>query len=223
MNVLDVLPAVTPRKEQVDVPEWGGAVIVRGLLASEVFAVKAQRQDALRRLRVRRAPGGEGAEPAEPVDLEFNELRDYGRYQSELLARAVVGRDGVSLYTVDDWESATQQWPAVVSRLLDVAERLSGMHAEDVEKNSPPSPSTVPSSTDSRVSSFAARPTANSTACSGVRWENSSKYSPPPTMEKSVQITWSTGTMNTESKRRSAVFMRYSQNAMVKIQDTVTA
>ena len=143
MTVLNALPTVAPRKETVAVPEWGGSVIVRGLLASEVFAVTALRQQALRRVRrevaERKEQPAEGEIEAADVQVEFDELRSFGRYMSQLLSLAVVGANGLALWTVDDWEAASQTWPDAVKRLLDVAERLSGMVAEDVRKNSTPS------------------------------------------------------------------------------------
>lgn len=156
LPVLAVGPDVQARRETVDVPEFGGAVVVRGLLASESFAIEAVRGQALRRVREEQREALEehaarvaalkpGApqpsfEPPE-VELDFDELRAYGRYVSQLLHLSVQGGGGLSLYTVEQWEVVHQTYPGVVQRLQAVAERLSGMRAEDVRKNSEPSPS----------------------------------------------------------------------------------
>jgi hypothetical protein len=137
------------RQESVDAPELGGAVIVRGLLASESFAVSAFRSQALRRIREERrgepATGAEGdAQAAEhaakhatidPAVLTFDELRLYGSYVSHLLACAVTVGNGMQLYSAAQWEVAGQHHPALLVRLQTVAERLSGLNAEAVEKN----------------------------------------------------------------------------------------
>lgn len=160
LPVLQAGPHLEPRRATVPVPEWGGQVIVRGLLASEAFALEAQRGTALHRVREARAehaatvreararyddrcaslpPGA--APPAwqppafQPPSLTTDELAAYARVRSELLAMAVITPAGLALYSADQWEVAGQHHPQVVDRLLAEAERLSGMNAEDVEKN----------------------------------------------------------------------------------------
>jgi hypothetical protein len=143
LQLLQAGPPVEPRKETVDVPEWGGAVIVRGLLASELFAISGLRSQALRTLREARReyaehckglPAGTQPPPFEAPELSFAEMQAYGRYLSQLLAAAVTVQNGLALYTAEQWEG-------VPERLQAVAERLSGLNTEDVEKNLPPSPS----------------------------------------------------------------------------------
>lgn len=146
-NVLQAAPPVAPRSEQVEVPEWGGSVVVRGLMASELFALEGLRQQALRRVNeaaaehrkaVAKLPPGKSPPDFEAPELDFDELRAYGRYISRLLSCAVEGANGMALYSVDEWELVGQQFRAVAQRLQAVAERLSGLNAEDVEKNSTP-------------------------------------------------------------------------------------
>ena len=150
LQVLKAGPSLALRKERVDVPELGGAVIVRGLMASEAFAISALRQQAVRRLREAQTEYAEALEAAQgsprlpeppPGDLDFAELRDYGRYVVQMLACAVTGEGGLALYTAEAWELVGQHHPGVIERLQGVAERLSGLNAGDVSKNSPPSPS----------------------------------------------------------------------------------
>jgi len=147
MEVLQAAPTLPLRKETVPCPELGGAVIVRGLTGSEAFAVSMLKQQAARRARVElaeaREKAGPDAELPEP-ELSFDEWRMYGSHQAQLLHLAVQGANGMSLYSAAEWDVMPQHHPALVERLAAVAERLSGMNAEDVEKNSPSSPPSAP-------------------------------------------------------------------------------
>jgi hypothetical protein len=137
-------PSFALRKEVVAAPELGGAVIVRGLMASEAFALGALRAQATRRIRQARQehlqragklqPGAPEPEFDAP-DLDFGELRTYGRYISQMLSCAVVAPNELALYTADEWEVVAQHHPALVARLQSGAEKLSGLSTEDVEKN----------------------------------------------------------------------------------------
>lgn len=142
--MLQAGPAFDVRKETVDAPELGGAVIVRGLMASEAFALDALRSQALRRVREARVehdaemahrPAGATPTAFVPPPLDFAELRTYGGYISQMLACAVGVPSGMALYTPEQWEVLGQHHPALVARLQAVAERLSGLRTEDVEKN----------------------------------------------------------------------------------------
>lgn len=153
MQVLQYAKPLPVRKETVDVPELGGAVVVRGLMASEAFAVQAIRSQALRRLREEALHKAAAAQvspepsagpddapaPAAVADsqpqLSFDEFCAYGRYVCHLLACAVTVAGGGPLWSADQWESFGQHHPAAMTRLQAVAERLSGLVVEDVEKN----------------------------------------------------------------------------------------
>jgi hypothetical protein len=144
LPVLAAAPEFAARTETVDVPELGGALLVRGLMASEVFAISGVRSQALRRLREARAEHAQavaalpdGATPPEfeaPV-LDFDELKQYGKYISQLLACSVTLANGLAAYTAAQWEVVGQHHPGVPARLQRVAERLSGLDEGDVEKN----------------------------------------------------------------------------------------
>jgi hypothetical protein len=150
LKVLHAGPPLALRQETVDCPELGGAVICRGLLASEAFAIGGLRGQALRPVREARAehtaaveatPAGRAPPEFEPPALGFDELRTYGQYLSHMLACGVTTPNGLALYTADQWEVVGQHHPGLVARLQRVVEKLSGMDQEDVEKNSAPSPS----------------------------------------------------------------------------------
>lgn len=150
LKVLHAGPTLHLRQETVDCPELGGSVICRGLLASEAFAIGGLRGQALRPVREARAahqaavatvPAGATAPDFEPPALAFHELRQYGLYLSHMLACGVTTPNGMALYTAEQWEVVGQHHPALVARLQAVVEKLSGLDAEDVSKNSTPSPS----------------------------------------------------------------------------------
>lgn len=149
LKVLQAGPELVLRQETVDCPELGGAVICRGLMASEVFAVTALRGQALQPVNDARAeyqdrlaalPPGATPPAFEAPALGFSELKVYGSYVCHLLACGVVTPSGLAMYTAQQWELADQHYPGLTSRLQAVVERLSGMRAEDVEKNSPATP-----------------------------------------------------------------------------------
>lgn len=144
LPLLHAAPSLELRSEVVPCPEIGGGVTVRGLMASEAFAVGFLRSQALRRVnderaahaeRVRKLPPGKPAPEFEPPELTFDEARAYGRYVSHVLAASVVLPNGLQMWSAEQWEVAGQHHPAMVLRLRVVAERLSGLDAEDVEKN----------------------------------------------------------------------------------------
>lgn len=144
LSVLSAAPAVTPRKETVDVPEWGGAVVVRGLTASELFAIQVIRQQAIgraqeavaeHRRRLESLPADAPKPQFSAPELSFGEAKSYGHYISHMLHAGVTGAAGLPLYSVEQWELSGAEYPAVYERLQAVVERLSGLNAEDVRKN----------------------------------------------------------------------------------------
>lgn len=145
LQVLAAAPEFAARSEAVDLPELGGALLVRGLMASEVFAITGLRSQALRRLRearreyqehVKSLPPDATPPEFEAPELEFDELVQYGKYVSQLLACSVTLANGLAAYTAQQWEVMVQHHPAVLARLQLVAERLSGLDESEVEKNS---------------------------------------------------------------------------------------
>lgn len=160
LPVLQAGPTFEARQIVEPAPELGGSVIVRGLLASEAFALHALRAQATERVRaaaaehrdlVQRlraeyeqrceslAPGVRRPEFSPPEfkapALTFEELRLYGRYSCELLARAVVTPSGLGMYSADGWEVVAQHHRGLVVRLQQRAEELSGLDEGAVEKN----------------------------------------------------------------------------------------
>jgi hypothetical protein len=133
LKVLQAGPPLQLRQETVPAPELGGAVIVRGLMQQALKRV--HQAAAAHRRRVAALADGAPAPEFDQPELEFDELRAYGAYVPHLLACAVVTPSGLGLYTAEQWELVGQHHPGLVNRLQAVAEKLSGLDVEDVEKN----------------------------------------------------------------------------------------
>jgi hypothetical protein len=122
--------------ETVNVPEWGGDVIVRTLTASE--------RDAWEDTMLKRRDEETG-------DLDCTNLK------AELVSRTLTDASGAPLFSdpLDGIQLLAKKSGAVVSRLFEVAQRLNGLTKKDVEelaKNSAAAPSGSSSSTSPGVS-----------------------------------------------------------------------
>lgn len=98
--------------ERVEVPEWGGDVLMRGLTAAE--------RDAFEQSVIEMQ--GKSAK------VKMQNLR------AKLVALSIVDEDGNRLFTQADAEALGKKSGAVMSRLFEVAQRLSGMGDKDVEE-----------------------------------------------------------------------------------------
>lgn len=100
--------------EDVDVPEWGEKVRVRGLSGTQRDAYEA------RSLALKRAQG-------DNVDVELK-LQDF---RSRMLVHCLHDPDDDSLiFSLDDAASLGGKSGAVIDRLFDIARNLSGMGNE---------------------------------------------------------------------------------------------
>lgn len=99
--------------EDVDVPEWGGQVRLLGLSGTERNAYQAS--------LVVLGPNG---------SVQRMNLADQ---TAKLLAKAIVGEDFKRLYTDKEVTGLGAKNGAVLQRLFEVAQRLSGLRKEDVE------------------------------------------------------------------------------------------
>lgn len=102
--------------EDVEVPEWGGTLRIQGLSSDEgdKFLASLQRQNG------------------QKID------RDTTYYCAKLLARCIVSAQGERVIQEANVLSLAQQSNAVVMRLTEVAQRLSGLlpgSVEDAAKN----------------------------------------------------------------------------------------
>jgi hypothetical protein len=107
-----ILGAMDIRQETVHVPEWGGDVQVRGMTGGERDAL----EDAV--VTFRRGK--------KEVDLR--------KFRARMVAICVVGEDGQQLFSADDVDGLAEKSAVALVRVFDVANRLSGLNAEDVEE-----------------------------------------------------------------------------------------
>ncbi len=108
--------------EDVDVPEWGGKVRVKSLTGKE--------RDALESSMI----VGKGKN----ANVNLNNLR------AKLVARSVVDEDGKQVFSDEDLAALGAKSAAALTRVYEVAQRLSGITEEDVDeltKNSLTAPS----------------------------------------------------------------------------------
>ncbi len=106
----DILKAVDVQTEEVNVPEWGGSVLVRGLTGRERDKYEAS-QMTMR---------GNKMFPA------LDNIR------AKLVAWCICDEDGNALFTQHDIDLLGGKSAAALDRVFEVAARLSGMSEEDV-------------------------------------------------------------------------------------------
>lgn len=115
----EILEAQDLPFEDVNVPEWGGTVRIAGLTAkaSTEFSTQMISMDAKGQVKA--------------VKLSDN-------FMSDLLAKTIVDENFKPVFRKEDIEALGEKSAKVVSRLTDVAMRLSGLGeeaAESAEKN----------------------------------------------------------------------------------------
>lgn len=118
----EILKAQDTQFEDVPVQEWGGTVRVKSLTGTE--------RDALEASLVQ----GKGKN----ANVNLANLR------SKLAARSMVDENGKRIFSDADVAELGRKSAAALQRVFDVAQRLSGLSAEDVEeltKNSETAPS----------------------------------------------------------------------------------
>jgi len=108
----EILAADDLVTEEVEVPEWDGAVLVRSLRGDERDAYEAS------------IVKGEGEEAVS--DLE--------NMRAKLCARSIVDADGARMFSDDDIAALGRKSAAGLQRIFMVARRLSRMTAEDVKE-----------------------------------------------------------------------------------------
>lgn len=109
-----ILAAVDQKIEAVDVPEWNGTVYVRNLTG------KARDKFDATRYKLH----------GKQVEIIHDNTR------AALLAASICDKAGKLLFTEADIEALGEKNGAVLDRLFDVAQRLSGMRKEDIDARS---------------------------------------------------------------------------------------
>jgi len=104
--------------ETVLVPEWGGAVLVRGLTGKE-------RDDYEAGIMVSRRDGATG---------KLTQTMNLANVRARLVVRSVVDQTGTRIFADADAEVLGDKSASAVARVFDVAQRLSGMRPEDLDE-----------------------------------------------------------------------------------------
>ncbi|WP_329214791.1 phage tail assembly chaperone [Streptomyces sp. NBC_01485] len=133
-----ILEAEDTQIKPVDVPEWGGEVLVRGLTGIERDAYEAGIQ------QIRPKPDG---------SREVVFVRDNAR--AKLLVKCLIDEQGNRLFKDTDAPALGKKAGAVIDRLYDVAAELSGMGdavEKEIEGNSEAAPSGDSSSSSPETS-----------------------------------------------------------------------
>ncbi|GIV86631.1 MAG: hypothetical protein KatS3mg054_0660 [Chloroflexus sp.] len=116
LNREQILAANDINHEVVEVPEWGGAVRVRGLTALERDRLMATFFDL----------EGGGRIKAEKT----------AEYRVALAALGIVDEDGKRMFGDDDIAALGAKSPQAIERIADAVARLSGLtDVEELEKN----------------------------------------------------------------------------------------
>lgn len=106
-----ILEAEDLEQEVVEVPEWGGSVLVRGMTGIE--------RDAFESSLVK----GKGKN----ASVNMQNIR------AKLVAASVVDQDGQKLFNDQDVHALGKKSAAALDRVFAVAQRLSGVTKQDVE------------------------------------------------------------------------------------------
>jgi hypothetical protein len=104
------------KTQVVQVPEWGGEVIVKGLTAGERDKWEASLYTAKQHGK----------------NIEIVSNRD--NLRAKFVAVSVVDEKGKPLFTAGDIEALTKKSAAPMDRIFTVAQKLSGMSDNDVEE-----------------------------------------------------------------------------------------
>ena len=102
----EILRAQDLETVEVDVPEWGGVVRVRGLTGAERDALEA-----------------EAAELRRPLD----------NFRARYVARCIVDENGERIFSDEDIEALGRKSAAALNRVFEAAVSLSALTEEDVE------------------------------------------------------------------------------------------
>lgn len=113
LNKDQILAAADIQTEEVEVPEWGGSVIVKALSGAE--------RDSYEELILRKGTSGK-------FEMVFPNMR------AKLLVKTLVDADLKPIFTDKDVKALGEKNAEVLDRLFEVASRLSGISREDVDE-----------------------------------------------------------------------------------------
>lgn len=118
LSKADILAASDLASETVEVPEWGGSVIVRSMTGAQRDAYEAT-------LMTRNESG--------KLEINTDNMR------AKLLLATLVDESGAALFTADDLAALSGKSAGAIERLATVAQRINGLNrgaVEEAAKNS---------------------------------------------------------------------------------------
>ena len=107
-----ILQADDLKTESVEVVEWGGMVLMRGLTGTERDALEGSMIEIRGKSR----------------QLKLENIR------AKLVAMTIVDEAGKRLFSDEDVRELGHKSASALQRVFEVAQRLSGLRAEDVEE-----------------------------------------------------------------------------------------
>src|SRR5258708_17507021 len=117
----DILKAEDRTPVEVECPEWGGSVLVRGMTGKERDQFEVSRvEESSQAVQVQR--GRAGGRPSGPNLVNM---------RAKIVARCVVDDDGQRMFSDADVVALGEKSGAAIDRIFTVASRLSGMSEED--------------------------------------------------------------------------------------------
>ena len=108
LNKDQILQADDRRTQTVEVPEWGGTVIVKTLSGTE----RDQFEES----------------------ILAGVKRDFKGVRAKLVALSIIGEDGERLFTFEEAELLGEKSSLALDRVFGVAQRLSGFTTKDMEE-----------------------------------------------------------------------------------------
>lgn len=113
LSKAQILQAVDLRRETVDVPEWGGSVLVRELTA----AGRDQFEQGMLR-----------------TDADGRRLPDFANMRARLVSMCLIDEEtGELMFEPAELDLLGKKSAAALSRVFEVCQRLNGMTGGDVE------------------------------------------------------------------------------------------
>lgn len=107
LNRDQILTADDMRKEEVQVPEWGGSVFVRNMLGFERDAFEA---------------------------AQIGKKEPLKNFRARTVAATVCDEQGTLLFTKDDVEALGKKSSTALNRVFEVAARLAAVDQKSVEE-----------------------------------------------------------------------------------------
>lgn len=108
----DILKAEDLEREEVEVPEWHGSVLVRALTGTERDAYEASMV----------------SQRGKDV------VRNMANIRAKLVARCCITEDGERMFTDQDANALGRKSAAALDRVFEVAARLSRLNEDDIEE-----------------------------------------------------------------------------------------